>query len=84
MSNEVNLDTSTRMGVVGRDIRALPPGAITVTATTRNAALNNAGCPAPPGPPCVLGSQPLVANGLAFDTYGNLFNIDTARGRFGR
>jgi sugar lactone lactonase YvrE len=79
MSNEVNLD-ATGVGGVGRDIRALPPGTIAVTATTRNAALNNVGCPTPPGPPCVLGSQPLVANGLAFDTYGNLFNIDTARG----
>ena len=79
MSNEVNLDASG-VGGVGRDIRALPPGTITVTATTRNAALNNVGCPTPPGPPCVLGSQPLVANGLAFNKKGDLFNIDTARG----
>ena len=79
MSNEVNLDASG-VGGVGRDIRALPPGTITVTATTRNAALNNTGCPTPPGPPCVLGSQPLVANGLAFNKKGDLFNIDSARG----
>ena len=78
MANEVNLDASG-VGGIGRDIRALPPGTITVTATTRNAALNNVGCPTPPGP-CVLGSQPLVANGLAFNKKGDLFNIDTARG----
>jgi SMP-30/Gluconolactonase/LRE-like region len=79
MSNEVNLDANG-VGGVGRDIRTLPPGLITVTATTRNAALNTVGCPTPPGPPCVLGSQPLVANGLAFNKNGDLFNIDTARG----
>jgi sugar lactone lactonase YvrE len=80
MSNEVNLDTTAGVGGVGRDIRALPPGAITVTATSRNAALNNAGCPTPQEPPCVLGSQPIVANGLAFNKKGDLLNIDTARG----
>src|SRR5262245_29651143 len=79
MSNEVNLDANG-VGGVGRDIRDLPPGLITVTATTRNAALNTVGCPTPPGPPCALGSQPLVANGLAFNRRGDLFNIDTARG----
>jgi sugar lactone lactonase YvrE len=66
MSNEVNLDASG-VGGVGRDIRDLPPGTITVTPTTRNAANT-------------LGSQPLVANGLAFNRKGDLFNIDTARG----
>ena len=65
MSNEVNLDAG--VGGVGRDVRALPPGTITVTPTTRNAANT-------------LGSQPLVANGLAFNKKGDLFNIDTARG----
>lgn len=65
MSNEVNLVAG--VGGVGRDIRALPPGAITVLPTSRNAA-NTAG------------SQPLVANGLAFNKKGDLFNIDTARG----
>ncbi len=65
MSNEVNLVAG--IGGVGRDIRTLPPGTITVTPTTRNAA-NTAG------------SQPLVANGLAFNKKGDLFNIDTARG----
>jgi sugar lactone lactonase YvrE len=78
MANEVNLVDS--VGGVGRDVRALPLGSITVTPTSRNAALNNVGCPTPPGPPCVLGSQPLVANGLAFNKKGDLFNIDTARG----
>jgi sugar lactone lactonase YvrE len=66
MANTVNLDAAN-VGGVGRDIRALPLGTITVTPTTRNAA-NTAG------------SQPLVANGLAFNEDGDLFNIDTARG----
>ena len=65
MANEVNLVLG--VGGVGRDVRDLPPGTITVTATTRNAA-NTAG------------SQPLVSNGLAFDKHGNLFVADTARG----
>ena len=66
MANEVNLDVAG-VGGIGRDVRALPPGTITVTPTTRNAANS-------------LGSQPLVANGLAFNKEGDLFNIDTARG----
>ena len=66
MANEVNLVSG--VGGVGRDVRALPLGAITVTATTRNAQ-NTAG------------SQPLVANGIAFDNNGKtMFVIDTARG----
>jgi sugar lactone lactonase YvrE len=79
MSNEVNLDANG-VGGVGRDIRGLPLGLITVTPTSRNAALNTVGCPTSAGPPCVLASQPLVANGLAFNEDGDLFNIDTARG----
>jgi sugar lactone lactonase YvrE len=73
MANEVNLididpsDPVILVGGVGRDVRALPLGTITVTPTSRNAA-NTAG------------SQPLVANGLAFNKKGDLFNIDTARG----
>src|SRR5882672_1262911 len=55
------------VGGVGRDVRSLPPGAITVTPTTRNA--QNA-----------LGSQPLVANGVAFTHHGDLLIADTARG----
>jgi sugar lactone lactonase YvrE len=66
MSNEVNLVGG--VGGVGRDVRTLPPGTITVTDTTRNAANQ-------------LGSQPLVANGLAFNEDGDkLFIADTARG----
>ena len=66
MANEVNLDAAG-IGGVGRDVRTLPPGAITVTPLTRNAQNT-------------LGSQPLVANGLAFDNDGDLFVSDTARG----
>jgi sugar lactone lactonase YvrE len=67
MSNTVNLDANN-VGGVGRDVRTLPPGTITVTELTRNAA-NTAG------------SQPLVANGLAFNEDGDkLFISDTARG----
>jgi sugar lactone lactonase YvrE len=65
MANEVNLVAG--VGGVGRDARTLPPGAITVTPTSRNAQ-NTAG------------SQPLVANGLAFNHEGDLFVADTARG----
>ena len=69
-ANEVNLDAAG-VGGVGRDYRTLPPGTITVTPTSRNAANT-------------LGSQPLVANGLAFDHNGNLFIADTARGAIWR
>lgn len=65
LANEVNLDGG--VGGVGRDARTLPPGAITVTPLSRNAQ-NTAG------------SQPLVANGLAFDDDGDLIVADTARG----
>jgi sugar lactone lactonase YvrE len=66
MANEVNLDPAG-VGGVGRDVRTLPPGTITVLPGSRNAANT-------------LGSQPLVANGLAFDNDGDLFVSDTARG----
>jgi sugar lactone lactonase YvrE len=65
MANEVNLVAG--VGGVGRDVRNLGPGTITVTPTTRNAANTT-------------GSQPLVANGLAFDKHGDLLITDTARG----
>jgi sugar lactone lactonase YvrE len=65
MANEVNLVEG--VGGVGRDVRALPLGTITVTPTSRNAAN-------------ILGSQPLVANGIAFNQAGDMFVIDTARG----
>ena len=68
MANEVNLDPTTGVGGVGRDVRWLPLGTITVTPTSRSAA-NTAG------------SFALVANGLAFDKDGDkLFIADTARG----
>ena len=66
IANEVSLDAAG-VGGVGRDVRTLPPGAITVTPLSRNAQ-NTAG------------SQPLVANGLAFDDDGDLIVADTARG----
>lgn len=65
MANEVNLTAG--VGGVGRDVRDLPPGTITVTPASRNAANT-------------LGSQPLVANGLAFGKDGDLFVADTSRG----
>jgi sugar lactone lactonase YvrE len=65
MSNEVNLVAG--VGGIGRDVRSLPPGTITVTPTSRNAANT-------------LGSQPLVANGLQFTKHGDLLIADTARG----
>ncbi|HSE02337.1 MAG TPA: SMP-30/gluconolactonase/LRE family protein [Burkholderiales bacterium] len=64
MANEVNGAVVVN---VGRDARTLPPGTITVTATGRSASNT-------------LGSQPLVANGVAFDDDGDLIVADTARG----
>jgi sugar lactone lactonase YvrE len=58
-------------GGVGRDVRGLPPGTITITETGRQA--SNA-----------LGSQAIVANGLAFGRDGTLFVADTARGAIWR
>ncbi|MDA0173339.1 SMP-30/gluconolactonase/LRE family protein [Solirubrobacter taibaiensis] len=58
-------------GGVGRDVRGLPPGTITITETSR-AASNT------------LGSQAIVANGLAFGRDGTLFIADTARGAIWR
>src|SRR5215831_9295748 len=66
MANVVNLVNG--VGGVGRDVRWLPQGTITVTPTSRSAANT-------------LGSTALVANGLAFDKDGDrLFIADTARG----
>jgi hypothetical protein len=58
---------ATLTGGVGRDDRALPPGTLTITDTTR-AAANTAGTVA------------IVANGIAFDDDGNILIADTARG----
>jgi sugar lactone lactonase YvrE len=66
MANEVNLNADG-IGGIGRDVRSLPAGTILVTPTSRNAA-NTAS------------SQPLVANGVAFNEAGDLYIIDTARG----
>jgi sugar lactone lactonase YvrE len=66
LANEVNLVNG--VGGVGRDVRWLPQGTMTITPTSRSAA-NTAG------------STALVANGLAFDKDGDaLFIADTARG----
>jgi sugar lactone lactonase YvrE len=65
MANQVNVVDG--VGGTGRDPRSLPPGAVTITAGGRSAANT-------------LGSQHLVANGLAFDSQGTLFVADTARG----
>jgi sugar lactone lactonase YvrE len=73
LANEVNVvagaDAGVEAGVggIGRDNRALPPGSITVTATARVAA-------------DTAGSQPIVANGIAFGPDGSLFVADTGRG----
>jgi DNA-binding beta-propeller fold protein YncE len=66
MANEVNLVDG--VGGVGRDVRLLPQGTITVTPISRNAANTE-------------GSWPFVVAGLAFDKDGdNLFIADMARG----
>jgi sugar lactone lactonase YvrE len=70
MANDVNVDANG-VGGVGRDNRGLPPGTITITPMGRQAANT-------------LGSQHLVANGLAFDGHGTLFVADTARGAIWR
>ena len=65
MVNEVNVVGG--VGGVGRDPRSAPPATVTITPTSRSAANT-------------LGSQHLVANGLAFTRDGTLFVADTARG----
>ena len=56
---------------IGRDVRGLPPGQITITPTGRSAS-NTAG------------SQHLVANGIAFTERGDIVIADTARGAIWR
>jgi len=58
-------------GGVGRDPRSAPPATVTITDAGRQASNT-------------LGSQHLVANGLAFDRDGSLFIGDTARGAIWR
>ncbi|HMG54259.1 MAG TPA: SMP-30/gluconolactonase/LRE family protein, partial [Kofleriaceae bacterium] len=59
-------------GGVGRDPRALPPGTITASDTTRTAA-------------DIQGSVSIVANGIAFSSSGrSMFIADTARGAIWR
>ena len=58
-------------GGVGRDVRGLPPGEITITDSSRQASNT-------------LGSQHIVANGLAFGRDGTLYVADTARGAIWR
>ncbi|MDI5980941.1 SMP-30/gluconolactonase/LRE family protein [Amycolatopsis magusensis] len=69
IANEVNVVDG--VGGVGRDVRALPPGTVTITPTGRAAANTE-------------GSQHLVANGLAFAKDGSLLVADTARGALWR
>jgi sugar lactone lactonase YvrE len=60
------------VGGVGRDVRGLPAGTITITDTSRAAA-------------DTAGSQHLVANGIAFSASGRvMFVADTARGAIWR
>jgi len=59
--------TPTDTGGVGRDPRALPPGTLAITPTSRTA--NN-----------TAGSVAIVANGIAFTPHGTLLISDTARG----
>jgi len=59
-------------GGVGRDARALPPGNVTITETSRAAADTN-------------GSVGIVANGVAFSASGRtMFIADTSRGAIWR
>lgn len=64
MANVLNPLVSGGVANVGRDARTLPPGTINAARAATN----------------TLGSQPLVANGLAFTPDGDLYVADTARG----
>jgi sugar lactone lactonase YvrE len=64
MANVLNPVTTGGISNVGRDVRTLPLGTIGATRLATN----------------TLDSQPLVANGLAFNREGDLFVSDTARG----
>ncbi|HEU5470823.1 MAG TPA: SMP-30/gluconolactonase/LRE family protein [Actinophytocola sp.] len=69
MVSDVNV--ANGVGGVGRDVRGLPPGQVTITDNGRAAA-------------DTAGSQHLVANGLAFTRDGTLLVADTARGAIWR
>jgi hypothetical protein len=69
-SNDV-VDATLGISGVGRDNRSLPPGTITIAPTGRQASNT-------------LGSQAIVANGLAFTEDGALLVADTARGALWR
>jgi sugar lactone lactonase YvrE len=64
MANVLDPLASGGVANVGRDARTLPPGTISAARAATN----------------TLGSQPLVANGLAFTPDGDLYIADTARG----
>ena len=65
MANDLDPATTGGISNVGSDRRTLPPGTINAARMASN----------------LLNSQPLVANGLAFDKDGDkLFIADTARG----
>jgi sugar lactone lactonase YvrE len=68
MSNDLDPTKTGNISNVGSDRRTLPPGTIGTLGTAVRMATNTGA------------SQPLVANGLAFNKDGDLFNIDTARG----
>ena len=69
MVSDVNVVNG--VGGVGRDVRGLPPGSVTITPNGRTAA-------------DTAGSQHIVANGLAFTADGTLLVADTARGAIWR
>ena len=69
MVSDVNVVNG--VGGVGRDVRGLPPGSVTITPNGRTAA-------------DTAGSQHIVANGLAFAADGTLLVADTARGAIWR
>jgi sugar lactone lactonase YvrE len=64
MANVLDPALSGGVANVGRDNRSLPPGTISAVRAATN----------------ILGSQPLVANGVAFTRDGELYVADTARG----
>jgi hypothetical protein len=64
MANVRDPAVSSGVANVGRDNRSLPPGTINAARAANN----------------TLGSQPLVANGVAFTRDGDLYMADTARG----